>query len=1595
MNESTKRIDYIVDSLINYKTKIEFLNKNGLFDAAKLYELFAIEICSLWFNQKFYNLNSQKANFPYVDLVSEDKTMYIQVSTAQAVLRKIKTTLQNIQNNNSKELISISKIVFFVLGDENTDKIGTINIGRLNFVESQHLITIQKVINKAKESLDFQEKLYDLLYQNIESYKINETKLIEEIETGKSLISKNIDDLINGEYEIDKSRLLNLIKKDKKHFISIQGDAGVGKTAFCKKLLKDEEVVLYARAERFTEVNCLEDIWGVDINTVLKYLHDKKIVLFIDALEFIADARKTKIELLQTLYEIAIKHNNADIVTTCRTSDKNAFIKIEANYDIKIYQLQELSEQEISMVAEQYSVIKKILNIDTYTQLLKSPFYLNLIISKINSVNDIKDINEFRNHIWYNLICLQSKSLPSNVKSQDIRNTVNTIVFVRAKEFLTGISKEKLSHDVLKVLLSEGVIIESEDNVRLKYDIYEDICFEKCIDNLFEECKGNFMQFFSKLENLGRCVYRRFQIWIENKLFTKMNQEKFLHKLLFSQSVSEVWKQQTMIGIVKSRFCNDFFEKYGEKIVEDNLIIDFIKTVNAFSFELSIFTLQNKNYYSLLKPTGIGRECLIKLVRRYQIYKQDCFKQNYNIIKLCTDYGNSRKFYDLDSETAVASCEILEYYVEKEIQRMTKDNIVPVHFIVNDYLDPVYLMADYTENWLIKFLRKLLDDYKCVNQTCKVIAKEIIDNILKKTTIFLAVKLPNELCDLAKVFWLYKPNTENRNGCFYNHRNYMSEEDNFGLNDNASHYDYEFKNYESNAFFNVLTKSNPNIALDWMIDITNIAAESYKKHQPNATIDVTIMFPETGKSRNYIGAANFWLAGRQAYAVPNLLGDGLYILSKNMCDFLDNNPYGLSQDVLWRIADNWKKRIYEKSNNIMMLTVIEEIGQHCQELLPGYAVELASSIEIVMMDLDRVGTKNNPYRNMLEKEIYMAAAIPEIEHRYSLISKDIYSLQEYMLYIQLGRNIDCKLKVEKVLDYLYSIIPNDKENALLYLQIQKMDARKAKLYYQKIEDRKEYLVKIEPEITGEAEKFRESNQNNDFNTISEELFKIGKEMEEKFNENTLNIEESLVYVEKLKKIVDYSNYSYLAQMQLIAIISYLLTKAELRKDKRSNLCKIWISAINDILNYKSYMFVMETTAVLFKQIEYDLDKEVAVSLKRLMLDCLLYQSDNGKVLTIRKQLKKYLTTNKRIALTLFYTIVALAQDEMNHHLFNAEYMTLIEPASIYVPNRQIPYYNVDRAVQMKKETGFQSKKEKIIEAYLVNEEKLDITDFDINHYDIGVLSFVSGCGLKLHDVDFCHVMKVLVSEAIEILNSCKDAYRFFSYRPRFEITTFLENEIVFSDVIEDIADILFNNNIKFSKFRSGAFEFYNSIIGGFLPTFFDAYQDRPLRNHCINNIKVIENKLNLIQEAHVRKELSKIMFLTADSLIVDGNKLVTHYSFSDKLFLNKIWSKYGMHHPKEMLDVIYRMKVRELLPEVLIPINNCFKVIRQESDLFESVIKEREGFINVIITEAFLNYNDQIKRDEELTEAYENILQMLVNAKMEEAAVLLDGFRVH
>ena len=149
-------------------------------------------------------MNNENINYPYVDLVSKDKTIFVQVSTQQNLANKIKTTLKNINENKSEKIAKIKSVYFFVLNNESVDKVvdyfGTKKIGDVEFKKSEHLITTQDVINKAANDLEFQKALYDLLQK--EDSKIIEisNKLFEEINNSKEIGLKNIECLINPNF---------------------------------------------------------------------------------------------------------------------------------------------------------------------------------------------------------------------------------------------------------------------------------------------------------------------------------------------------------------------------------------------------------------------------------------------------------------------------------------------------------------------------------------------------------------------------------------------------------------------------------------------------------------------------------------------------------------------------------------------------------------------------------------------------------------------------------------------------------------------------------------------------------------------------------------------------------------------------------------------------------------------------------------------------------------------------------------------------------------------------------------------------------------------------------------------------------------------------------------------------------------------------------------------------------------------------------------------------------------------------------------------------------------------------------------------------
>ena len=133
------------------------------------------------------------------------------------------------------------------------------------------------------------------------------------------------------------------------------------------------------------------------------------------------------------LYTIAQTHENVYIVTSCRSSEKGSFIKLETILGIHCYLVDNLSDEELLPIALKYPIIKKLSGIKAYSSLLRIPFYIELILEKNINPDDVHDEVAFREYIWNNIICLKERAKNYHLKFNEIVQTVEKIVFERAR----------------------------------------------------------------------------------------------------------------------------------------------------------------------------------------------------------------------------------------------------------------------------------------------------------------------------------------------------------------------------------------------------------------------------------------------------------------------------------------------------------------------------------------------------------------------------------------------------------------------------------------------------------------------------------------------------------------------------------------------------------------------------------------------------------------------------------------------------------------------------------------------------------------------------------------------------------------------------------------------------------------------------------------------------------------------------------------------------------------------------------------------------------------------------------------------------------
>ena len=136
-----------------------------------------------------------------------------------------------------------------------------------------------------------------------------------------------------------------------------------------------------------------------------------------------------------------------------------------------------------------------------------------------------------------------------------------------------------------------------------------------------------------------------------------------------------------------------------------------------------------------------------------------------------------------------------------------------------------------------------------------------------------------------------------------------------------------------------------------------------------------------------------------------------------------------------------------------------------------------------------------------------------------------------------------------ILDYLYSIIKNDAENAQDYLQIQKMDMRGAKAT--KITDN---IIMLEPQISGEAEKIVLRQE--EFNKPKQRLNAAIKKCNDNMVSGQIDLPSTLDAIKVILELMKDTDMAFQYENLLILLIASAINHQELENEpanKKSRL----------------------------------------------------------------------------------------------------------------------------------------------------------------------------------------------------------------------------------------------------------------------------------------------------------------------------------------------------------------------------------------------------------------------------------------------------------
>jgi hypothetical protein len=1088
-------------------------------------------------------------------------------------------------------------------------------------------------------SIDFKKISDDSLFQyfdikKLDLYSESVQKLFLDSELILSPIKNSIG-LVHFDRTELKSTIVNSVYSNS--ITIVEGKPGVGKSAIMKDLFQNEYKnanILTFKADQFHEPTLSNVLSKQGINekledlfTCIALLNDR--IIYIDSFEKLLESSS---ENAFSQFLSFIKSTpHIKVIVSCRQY-ATSLICLKYHIAKESYQkieIPELTSEELKQVSEKYPQLLPILSNKRVKQLLKSPKYLDLLLTIIdNNDKNLDDISitNLKNILWKNII--ENNPTQNLGLERKRHNAFLNIAVNRAIEMKLFTTPDNDLEDAIAALEKDHIIIKngSEYEYAPSHDILEDWALSKHINNAYEKASDN-NEFFESIGN-SPAIRRAFRLWIEDSLIDNdENKIEFINSTIDDENIDDYWKDEVLIATFRSEDCSYFFTTHNQKLLENdgqlfNRCIHLIKT-----------TCKNEsnNFYI---PTGSGWH---EIIRFYDNHMQELQNQRSTIATFISEW--KIKFFlseNITDEEVIS----VKYIVSTFIKEYENDDEYwhkePYSIQIKELVNVLFSIVEHSEKEVTSLIERSKNRQD--NWRMNIFYDNVIENVLSYNgASMLSKKIPQTIIDLAWDKW--KLNPEKEKSKIFGHALPMGFEDAWGIKEKHSFFPAGI--YKTPIL--PLLRKSPLVALDFISDFLNYSIGEYVKAPvdiKHRTIEVTIELNNKEK-RTLYGCYELWATYRSFSTTHDAIQCILISLEHFLLECAKTKSKTSKSNIQYMF-----EYLLEKTNNVAIPSVLASVAmaypeEVSQEMLPLFTVK-----EFFDWDSSRfasegannleIADNKNPYA---QEERYKQNNLP---HR----KKYFRGLHGFI--------IDYQFNIRELNQKIFAIIDKykkelDPKDISWKKTLSEIDSREYKVTKQ---DEKKGSCVIEPNYDEDVASYISTGQNDsapfytamEFSSIIDKTYK--KETEIAF-EDWLNIHNE--YTKKEEK-----NFIHNLPVTLAAI-GLRDFKIKLSKDNKEWCVSTIVNSLYSQVNGKlsgSYILDMNYNVleknISFNGLEYVYpilkeSKEENIVIKALFLTLIApFQSHETKKISLILN-DGFLKENPDIAKQTFFRVIEFAK----------------------------------------------------------------------------------------------------------------------------------------------------------------------------------------------------------------------------------------------------------------------------------------------------------------------------------------------------------------